>query len=178
MPIVFDATLGSSSANSYVTVARADELLPILVSSTRLAVWSALDTTAKETYLMRAVRLMEAYIDWEGTKIDDWQPIGWPRQWIYGPDRSTTLPTDEVPQAVEESQALMALNLAEGFDQNEASASPVDYLKVSSISISFASQRASRSSMLLPSEVVEKLRGFGSYVGASGMGRSVTMFRG
>lgn len=178
MAIVFDATIGGSAANSYITVARAADLLPLVVSSTRVAIWTALDNASKELYLMRAVRLLEAYMEWEGTKVDDLQPIGWPRDWVYGPDRCYVLPTNEVPQTVGEAQALLALCLAEGFDQADAAASPVDYLKVSSIAISFSSQRAARSSMLLPSEVVEKLRGFGDYVGASGMVQSVKLVRG
>jgi hypothetical protein len=178
MTIAFDATLGGSSANSYIPVATADDLMPLLVVSTRLSVWTNLQLADKQVYLMRSVKMIEAYVEWEGRKYDPYQPIGWPRDWVYGPDNDVyVLPHDKVPMQVQEAQALMALNLAEGFSQDDASQPPIDSLKISSLQIKFNDSLSARSSSLLPMEVIEKLRGFGTYLGASGQGRAVSLDR-
>lgn len=173
----FDATLGSPSATSYITVAEADEYLPVLVSKARSDIWSQLESDAKEVHLMRAVRMLETYIDWDGIKVLDEQPLAWPREWVYGVDRCTSYNSDELPLPVGEAQALMALNLSEGFDQADSGASPVEQLKISSLSIKFAYERTARGTLLLPGEVIEKLRGFGHYSGSTGMARSVSVTR-
>jgi hypothetical protein len=118
--------------------------------------WTPLVQAQKEINLMRAVKMMEAYIEWCGRKYDPYQPIGWPRDWVYGPDNDIyVLPHDKVPLQVQESQALMALNLAEGFSQDDASQPPLNFLKISSLSLSFNNEQSARSSSLLPSEVTK-----------------------
>lgn len=174
---VLDATIGSATANSYVTRSEAVELIPLVASKSRSDAWIALAGETQDVYLMRAVKMMETYLEFEGQRVDEDQPIAWPRDWVYGPDRCTVLPTTEVPDAVKEAQCLMALCLSEGFDQDTAGGSPIDRLKISSLQINFASSRSARGALLLPAEVVEKLRGFGEYVGASGMARCVKVVR-
>jgi hypothetical protein len=126
---------------------------------------------------MRATKMLDQYFEWDGRKVVDTQPIGWPRDFVYGPDSCYYLPSDANPVQVKEAQALMALSLSEGFESADQAGSPVDYVKISSISVSFASERAARTSMVVPPEVNEKLRGFGEYVGASGGAKSITMER-
>ena len=178
MDVELVATVGSLSSNSYLTAAETGDVLSLVAASSRCKAWNALATADKELFLMRATRLLEQFMEWDGRKVMDDQPIGWPRDFVYGPDRCLYLPNNVIPTQVKEAQALMALHLSEGFEADDQAASPVDYIKVSSIAVSFASERAARSSMLLPPEVVEKLRGFGEYIGASGRGRAVSLVRG
>lgn len=173
----FDATLGGPSANSYITVAKADELAPLIVSNGRSTLWLAIASGLKEIYLMRATKLLETYVDFDGTRVSSSQPLAWPRDWVYGPDLCTTYLTSEIPLPVQEAQALMAINLSEDFDQANSASSPIESFKLSSLAIKFDANRSARGAMLLPAEVVEKLRGFGEYVGTSGLARSITMVR-
>lgn len=174
----FDATIGGASANSYITVAKADELAPLLVSSVRSAAWLAISPdTSKEVFLMRAAKLLETYMDFDGTKVSSSQALAWPRDWVYGLDGSTAYASDVIPLPVAEAQTLLAINLSEDFDQAAASGSPIESFKLSSLAIKFDTDRAARGSMLLPAEVVEKLRGFGDYAGTSGLARAITLVR-
>jgi hypothetical protein len=126
---------------------------------------------------MRAARLLDTYVDWEGRRVLEDQALGWPRDFVYGLDRCTYLPSDVVPVTIQEAQVLLAINLSEGFDQTTSSGAPVDYIKLSSLSVSFVSAKAARGASLLPAEVIEKLRGFGEYVGPTGLARSITVSR-
>lgn len=174
----FDTTLGGSSANSYISVAKADELAPLIVSSARSTAWLAISPDAsKEVLLMRATKLLETYMDFDGTKVSSSQALAWPRDWVYGPDGCTSYPSDAIPLPVAEAQALLAINLGEDFDQAAAAGGPIESFKLSSLAIKFNTDRAARGSMLLPAEVVEKMRGFGDYSGTSGLARSITLVR-
>lgn len=175
MPL--DAAIGSPTYNSYLTVAAADALVPVLASVSRATAWDALEDPLKETLLVRAARLLDNYFDWEGRRVDDDQPIGWPRDFVYGLDRSTYHDSTSIPQRVQDAQALFALQLSEGFDAAANSGAPVDYVKVSSLSISFDNEKAGRGQTQVPADVIEVLRGYGEYVGTSGMARSVKVER-
>jgi hypothetical protein len=172
-----DATLGGPSANSYITVAEADGLLPVLVSKARSTAWLDLGDTDKENYLMRAVKMIETYIDFDGVRVLNEQPLAWPRDWVYGPERCTAYAADELPRQIGEAQALLAISLSEGFDQTASGGAPIDKLKLSSLSLSFVVDRSARGTLLLPAEVVETLRGFGDYVGSTGGARSIKLVR-
>lgn len=177
--MAFDSTVGGPSANSYVTVARAAALLPVLVSPSRAAAWGALVSSVKEGFLMRACNMMERYFDWTGCRTNDGlQVLAWPRDFVYPPDSATALPADLVPQRVEEAQSLLALYLSEGFEASDQAEAPLSAMRISALSMKFETNKAARSTALLPPEVIEVLRGFGEYVGATGLGRSVTLERG
>lgn len=126
---------------------------------------------------MRSAKLLDQYFDWEGRRVDDDQPIGWPRDFVYGLDRVQYHDADAIPQKVQDAQALYALNLSESFDAATSSGAPVDYVKVSSLSISFDNEKAGRGQTQAPAEVIEALRGYGEYSGTSGLGRSVKVYR-
>lgn len=174
----FDVTVGAATSTSYVDVAGADGIAPIVVSKTRAAAWTALSTEDKQLYLMRAASLLDVYMDWGGSRVTYDQNLAWPRNWVMGPDHWIWYDSRTIPTKIQEAQVLLAINLAEGFDQDTAAAAPVTSVKVSSISVQFATARAARSSALLPAEVIERLNGFGVYIGTSGSARSVTLERG
>lgn len=177
MAVVLDATISSPTANSYIDVATADGLVPLVVSKARADAWAAYTADQKAVYLIRSVKMIETYVDFEGIRVSDYQPLAWPRHFVFGPDRGFAYQFSEYPSPLQEAQALMAVNLGEGYDQEDASQPALQRLQVSTVRLQFDVPTGARSALLLPAEVVEKLRGFGWYVGSSGYARSIPVVR-
>lgn len=71
-----DATPGGPTANAYVDVATASDLL-----STRLGIgaWTQATPEDQATALIWATRLLDEHVLWEGTPTHATQALGWPR---------------------------------------------------------------------------------------------------
>lgn len=167
MAVALDSTLSSDVANSYVTVERADELVPLLVSTARATAWLAKTAAQKSIFLMRAAKMMDMYFEWEGVRVSDTQALGWPRDYFTAPDRAIWFDARLVPQPVIDAQILFAINLSEGFEPvTSAGAQPnVTGVKISTIAVQFDTERAGQANILVPLEVNDALRGFGWYIG-------------
>jgi hypothetical protein len=102
------ATVGSATANSYCTLAVADQY-----HDDRPAVgttWSAETDANKNRSLMWATKLLDALITWRGNVVDDVQALDWPR---YGLSHTSgyAVDSDAIPVHLESACAEFARQL-------------------------------------------------------------------
>ena len=75
MPVTVTATAGSASANSYLTVAQADDLANVYLGTLK---WSSATTDNKGRALIMATRYLDQ-LDWIGSRASTTQALDWPR---------------------------------------------------------------------------------------------------
>lgn len=109
----FDATLGGSEANSYVTLDAADSFFEFSVYQTQ---WDAFTDAEKQAALVQACGFLET-VDFKGTRCspssDDEnlpQSLSWPRSGASCDGVAAAC--SFIPKEVREAQCLLALNLA------------------------------------------------------------------
>jgi hypothetical protein len=109
-----DATIGGTTANSYVTIVRASEILED--SRLRATAWTEAPggDEDRDAALQWATRLIDTYFEFEGNRRkpsgDDKQALSWPRYSAYDIDE-VLIPYDEIPYRVEWATAELALEL-------------------------------------------------------------------
>ncbi len=105
MPL--DPTPGGASANSYCSLAEANDY-----SSTRLFVdaWNAADDPTKTAALIEAARLLDSSFEWTGRASTPTQAMGWPR---IGMASRNKFPIDPsvIPQPLKDAQSEFARQL-------------------------------------------------------------------
>lgn len=103
---------GKSNANSYVSVADADQYHENASASTD---WSGAEESVKE----QALRLATQYLDaqyggrWRGTKASRDQALAWPRSYAYDDD-DYLYDSDAIPQKLADAASELALRVIEG----------------------------------------------------------------
>ena len=152
MAITIVATVGSASANSYITLSDANGIVEGLVKDDDVTAWEAGSTS--DDYRNRALYTACQRIDRErflGARADDTQALQWPRTGVRKPDSyintyATGFPfkittdyfTDtEIPDQVKKAQVILAVYLQNNTDGIGLSGLE-DYksLSVGSISVS------------------------------------------
>ena len=124
MAITIVATVGSATANSYLTLAAANSLIEGLVLGTDAAAWDSSTDDNKNRALVSATKRIdrERFL---GARATDTQALQWPRQGVRKPDTFTStytsgypyrITTDyytdtEVPPEVQEAQVELAVYL-------------------------------------------------------------------
>ena len=85
MAISIVATAGSSSANSYLTLSDADDLIDGLVKDDDVVAWASASTDDKNRALYTATQRIdrERFL---GAKATDTQALQWPRTGVRKPD--------------------------------------------------------------------------------------------
>ena len=126
MAISIVATVGAATANSYITLTQANELIEGLVATDDVVAWEAGSTS--DDYRNRALYSAAQRIDRErflGARVDDTQAMQWPRSGVRKPDTyintyATGFPfrivedfyTDtEIPDQLKKAQAVLAAYL-------------------------------------------------------------------
>jgi hypothetical protein len=107
MAVTIVATVGSASANSYVTQAEATAYLEGRLNS---AAWTDASTGDKDIALVEAFRELNTRA-YQGRRVSSTQAGQWPRQWVVDPDSPTldyVSPT-AIPQRVKDAQCELAL---------------------------------------------------------------------
>ena len=124
MAISITATVGSATANSYLTLAEAQAIIDGLIEDDDVTAWSSATTDQKN----RALYTATVRIDRErflGAKVTNTQALQWPRTGVRKPDTyintyatgfpfriSTDYFTDtEVPEQVKKAEAILAVYL-------------------------------------------------------------------
>jgi len=95
MPASITATVGSASANSYLTIAAADTIAESMLGT---LAWTTATTDQKTRALITATRGLDT-LDWIGDRATTTQALDWPRT-----DASCggiDYPDDEIPESVE-----------------------------------------------------------------------------
>jgi len=99
--MTLDASVGTSTANSYVTVVESDDYFSTRLHGT--SSWSAL--VDKESALITATKMLDWFVAWKGTKVLDTQSLQWPRNSVLRPSGVSVdsyIVPDEVKVAVYE----------------------------------------------------------------------------
>ena len=124
MAITIVATVGSASANSYITLSDADDLIDGLIKDDDVVAWATAATDDKNRALYTATQRIdrERFL---GARADDTQALQWPRTGVRKPDSyintyATGFPfkittdyfTDtEIPDQIQKAQIVLAVFL-------------------------------------------------------------------
>lgn len=132
-----DATAGDADANSYATVAEADDYHDGLVAG-HMSVWTAASPTQKAQSLMWATKLLDAWVEWDGVKATATQRLKWPRIDVFDDDleEAVELDSDTIPDFLKEATSELARNLI-AKDLTKEPLRGIKDIKVGSIGITF-----------------------------------------
>lgn len=106
MAVTVVETVGSASANSFVSVAEADAYLEARLNS---SLWAG--TEPKKQAVIEATREISAMI-WQGYRVTATQALSWPRANAPDPDAISDyvyFDTDVIPQRVKDATCELAL---------------------------------------------------------------------
>jgi len=129
MAVTIVATVGSATANSYITLSDANDLVDAMVSSTDVAKWASATDDQKNRALATATQRLdrERFL---GARATDTQALQWPRTGVRKPDTylntyavgfpfriTTDYYTDtEVPDQIQRAQVELAVYLHNNVD--------------------------------------------------------------
>lgn len=128
MAITIVATVGSASANSFVTEA---EQIAYMATRLNASSWTttsgATCTETEKAAMVEATRELSAF-RWLGQRVDDTQSLAWPRGWVPNPDNpvgtwnyySTTI----IPQRVKDATAELAFQFLKAGTTDVAAVDP------------------------------------------------------
>ncbi len=86
---MLDATVGSATANSYVTL---EEAIEYFSHRSHASGWEDLDN--QENALITATSVIDWYITWKGVRVNGTQALDWPRSSVY--DKAGELYSEDV----------------------------------------------------------------------------------
>ena len=102
MSLTLVATAASASANSYCTLASANDYLQQNIHT--YSTWAALATTDAEACLIFATSLLDKQMDWVGTKGSSSQALRWPRDDVSDAD-GYAVDSESIPKFLREATA-------------------------------------------------------------------------
>lgn len=105
--MALDATVGSQTSNSYVTVA---EAAAYFADRVHADAWQDVENPASA--LVTASRMLDWYVKWKGYRSSITQSMQWPRTGVSRPDGSS-VDTDIVPGEVKVAVYELALSSVE-----------------------------------------------------------------
>lgn len=114
MLIVEDGT-GLANAESYVSVAYADDYVSKYATPTEAAAWTALDNAGKERALRQGTDFLETRYRtlWVSRRTSQLQRLSWPRSFVDDAD-CFPVGSDEVPEQVKRADVIAALQSLRG----------------------------------------------------------------
>lgn len=155
MAITIDATVGGASANSYLTLSAAQDLIDGMVENDDVTAWASATTDQKNRALYSATQRLdrERFL---GARATDTQALQWPRTGVRKPDtyintyavgfpfRITTdyFTDSEIPDQIKQAQVVLAVYLHNNKDGMGLSGLE-DYKSVSIGSLSVTTAGAS-----------------------------------
>ncbi len=112
MPLVIDATVGGTSANSYCTVAEVLSYAEQVFPASEAALFLAAAADDQKRAMIAAAQLLDQLRDWlVGWRADATQAREFPRLGTQKADRVTPWDDDVIPPPVKNSQARLAFFL-------------------------------------------------------------------
>ena len=127
--MALDATVGSSTANSYVTVAEADSYF-----SDRLHADAWEDYEYKASALVTASQMLDWYVRWKGSKATETQSMQWPRSGVVRRD-GTTVADDIIPSEVKTAVYELALSSLESDRTSDDPMAGIEQVKAGSLMV-------------------------------------------
>jgi len=159
MPTII-ATPGASNANSYCTVAEADEYFGTVLYADD---WTGADQDTKERALIMAVLLLDSKYDWAGNQtrlIDEGgvgagQRLAWPRNGVIDADGLGNIDEDVIPRQLKYAVAEFAKQLivSNRTANNDVETQGITSLGVGPISLSFSDSVKSAYQTVIPDAV-------------------------
>ena len=112
------ATVGSASANSYVTETEVDTYADEMGGANALA-WE--ESSERLQLMIRSTRALDALF-WLGQKAASTQALQWPRDYVVDPDSPTGeyFDDDAIPTRIKRAQMELVLAMAGGFEMSGA----------------------------------------------------------
>ena len=152
--MALDATPSGENANSYISVADADDYFSNHLYSSD---WDNATLGSKESALIMCTRILDEKIDWIGLKNTKEQALAWGRSGVIddGYDVSATI----VPEPIKNATAEFAKHLIANNSTENADGKGLESLKVGSVELKFDK---SDTRDVLPNIVQEMLRGWGN----------------
>lgn len=163
-----DATVGGPLANSYITIAQANNYMEERLYT---EAWYA-PAANREAALITATRLIEEQMLWLGERATTTQALDWPRS---GLTYANGVPIDplSIPVQVQRATAYYALALLQDTSQTTTTvaAGTVKRQQIGDTSVEFFDPGAARQQVTtspwttMPAEMRQMLRPFGSVLG-------------
>lgn len=156
--LVLEDGTGVAGANSYATVAEADDYFsthPFYAD-----MWDAQGIPDRANLLVSASGQLDALMRWFGTIAYDPQGLGWPRIGVYDPE-GRLLPSTEVPSQVKTATFELAVYASRGDPFAPLSSFGVDKLKIDVIEMDFTPSIVRPP---VPAAALLAVRGLGDYV--------------
>lgn len=149
---------GVAGANSYVSVAFADEYF--LTHPYSADMWDALGTPEKERFLVTATMVLDSMFNWYGRIAIPSQTLGWPRIGVYDRE-SRIVPFTSVPLQVKQAVCELALHYSKGDPFAPPSSTGLESLKIDVVELKFGQ---STKPVPVPAPALTLLKGLGDYV--------------
>lgn len=127
--MALNATIGSDSANSYVTLSEATAYFE---DRAHASDWESFED--QEKILITASRMLDWYTNWKGTKSSVSQSMDWPRSGAIRTD-GTEVDDDIIPQEVKIATYELALSSLSGDRTVDNELTGIKKVQVSSLSI-------------------------------------------
>ncbi len=134
MAVVIISTVGSASANSFVTLAEADTYMEARLNST---LWDAATDDSLNRALVEATREISSLSDWLGTRTSDTQALSWPRDFCPIPDGASGWYYENtvIPQAVKDAQMELAFQFINAGTTDIAALDPNIGVRVKTVDV-------------------------------------------
>lgn len=122
--------------NAYVSVAEADVFASEDLFFTN---WASADNATKEVAITTATRLLDQYVEWDGSVAASDQELAWPRQFVREFNRPADeyLPSDVIPDPIKYLTARYAESLLSGEDPTADKETGIASVGVGSVSVVF-----------------------------------------
>lgn len=111
-----DATPGGASSNSYCTVSAAIAYCEIHPDG---ATFIAATTSTQSAYCQYATKMLDYWVEWNGSKVDEAQALRWPRYGMQTVD-GDYIDYNEIPVFLVEATAELARHLLTNGDYTGA----------------------------------------------------------
>lgn len=161
MACAITATAGSTTANSYATIAEGDTY-----HETHLYAddWTDADNDTKCRALQMATRLLDQWYEWIGEVSDGEQSLLWPRVSVIGPDGYLEA-SDTIPVRIRDGTIELARQLIAGNRTADVDTKGLRSVTAGSVSVTFT---GSPTTQVIPDAVAGFVSVYGTRRGASG----------
>ena len=158
MLIIVEDGTGVVGANSYVSLAYADEYFsahPFYSDQ-----WSDLNLNQRHHLLIFATTQINNLFNWYGFRSYNEQVLDWPRQRVWYAQQRDYYASNAIPSALKQATCEMAYFLSKGDVFGDSSSEGLESLKIDVIELNFGN---SKRKAPVPAAALTLLRGLGDY---------------